>query len=324
MALPLEFYETFETGDKGNFDSITDTGYRLDFPHLSELEGVMPWRGAYCLRVDLGRNINDAYLEKTGSWPSGTRRWGRFRLFVGSDVQFGSDLSRVNILQWYSSAATIEARITLARIDPLGVVLAVTMYGETWASSVSHFKVPVNEWFAVEFERYFHGSTGFVSAMYPDHCRITSDRNADGTGTKWRLGAVGQEGTLRGTVLFDEIAVDEDRLYSDPGPLNGKLSNSSIQFLQNGYAFVGPGEVDNIILIDSGSNDARIQLYDVGEGSFQPSGSLRYDAKVEAAGQILNGIARKINFQEGCFVKLSGTNPQVIINMGMVELDKKV
>jgi len=40
MSLPLEFFENFETGAKGAFDSEVDTDKRLDFPHQRHLGGV--------------------------------------------------------------------------------------------------------------------------------------------------------------------------------------------------------------------------------------------------------------------------------------------
>ena len=68
MGFPWNFEETFEGGTKGNFDSESDTGNRLDFPGPAELaadgQGVAPFRGAYCMRVNLGKNATDAYLQE--------------------------------------------------------------------------------------------------------------------------------------------------------------------------------------------------------------------------------------------------------------------
>ena len=295
MALPLEFHETFEAGTKGNFDSESDSGNRLDFPHQMDIgDRMMPWRGAYMCRVSLGKNSTDAYLEEGVSWASGQNRWGRFKLFIGEDVQFGNDLDHVVILQFYSSTSTRECRLVLARIEPLGIVLVVEMDGESWNANNAHFKVPIGEWFTVEWEKDVDSSDGYLGAILPDVCRITSREAAEGTITKFRLGAIDQDGDITGTIYFDDFMVDEDRLYDDPSAHNGALSGGSLFFLQSGFAFLGEGAIDHVTLIDGGSNDCAVKIYDAFEPTALPAGSLRYDLKArerqpDAADQLQPG-----------------------------------
>ena len=74
MAFPWLSECNFEDGTKGHFDTETDTETRLDFPHYSELARTpgmgMPWRGAYCARVNLANDGTpaNALLQETGSW----------------------------------------------------------------------------------------------------------------------------------------------------------------------------------------------------------------------------------------------------------------
>jgi hypothetical protein len=67
MAFPYTFHENFEAGTKGGFDTETDTGSLLDFPHYSVLakdpNSLMPYRGAYLLRNALG-DTNDHTLTE--------------------------------------------------------------------------------------------------------------------------------------------------------------------------------------------------------------------------------------------------------------------
>jgi hypothetical protein len=67
MAFPYIFEENFELGTKGDFDTETDTGSLLDFPHYSTLANIknapMPYRGAYCARIILG-DTNDHTLTE--------------------------------------------------------------------------------------------------------------------------------------------------------------------------------------------------------------------------------------------------------------------
>ena len=133
MAFPLDFFENFEAGTKGSFDSETDTGNRLDFPHAHDIAPIVPYRGAYCLRANLGKSSTDAYLEEGVSWASGTTKYGRFRLFVGHDVQFGNDLDNVRILQFYSSAVRQGDQPAPRPDGAYGTVLAAVKESETWA-----------------------------------------------------------------------------------------------------------------------------------------------------------------------------------------------
>ena len=124
MAFPLDFFENFEAGTKGSFDSETDTGNRLDFPHAHDIAPAVPWRGAYCCRVNLGKSSTNAYLEEGVSWSNaGTWKYGRLRVFVGKDVQFGNDGDYVRLLAFYSGTSTFEGALTLARVEPFGIAL---------------------------------------------------------------------------------------------------------------------------------------------------------------------------------------------------------
>src|SRR5688572_1335392 len=186
MAFPFTHYEDFEAGTKGAFDSEVDTDNRLDFPHQRHLGDMMPWRGAYCCRVNLGKSNADAYLQEDVSWVSGTARWFRFKFFIGQDVQFGNDLDRVTLLQFYSSTATKEARLLLARLEPIGLAIVTEVEGESWNNNNAHFRPPVGEWFTIEVEKKVSSSSGFIGAVLPGVCRISSREAAEGTITKWR------------------------------------------------------------------------------------------------------------------------------------------
>src|SRR5688572_17439154 len=323
MALPLEFHETFEAGTKGNFDSESDASNRLDFPHQMDIGGnMMPWRGAYLCRVNLGKSNTDAYLEEGVNWTDDTIRWGRFKLFVGEDVQFGNPLDHVVILQFYSSTSTRESRLVLARMEPIGIALVVETEGESWNANNAHFKAPIGEWFTVELEKRVGTSAGYLGAVLPGVCRITSDRAAIGTVTKYRLGAIDQDGDIQGTIYFDDFMVDEDRLWDDPSAHNGALSGGSLFFLQSGFAFLGEGVIDHVTVIDAGSNDVRVRIYDTYEPTALPAGSLRYDMRAPGASRTEQSSSNPVPFKRGAYVQLSGTNPQAIVRLGKVASDR--
>jgi hypothetical protein len=71
MAFPFIFHENFEGGTTGGFDSESDTGSLLDVVHYStiasDVNSLMPYRGAYVLRNKLGdtndNNITEVSID---------------------------------------------------------------------------------------------------------------------------------------------------------------------------------------------------------------------------------------------------------------------
>ena len=67
MAFPWIFEESFDAGTRGDWDSESDTGSLLDFPHYTTLAAIpgggLPFRGAYCMRIVCG-DTNDHTLTE--------------------------------------------------------------------------------------------------------------------------------------------------------------------------------------------------------------------------------------------------------------------
>ena len=274
MAFPLDFFENFEAGTKGNFDSETDTGNRLDFPHAHDIAPTMPYRGAYCCRVNLGKNSSDAYLEEGVSWASGTTKHGRFRLFVGHDVQFGNDLDNVRILQFYSEHLAKETSLRLGRMEPWHRAGASTR-----ARSGQQVHLPdgqARQWITVEWISASSQRNTWRHAAGPGRStRRISPSRRQGTNTKLRLGAIDQSGDITGTIYFDDFAVDDARLYDDNSAHNGALSGGSMLLTKSGFAFLGAGTINQVALVDGGSGDCSVKVYDTDKPNQLPLGSLR-------------------------------------------------
>lgn len=322
MALPLEFYETFEAGTKGDFTSETDTGNRLDFPHALDLAPLTPYRGAYCCRVNLGKNSSDAYVEEAVTWASSSIRYGRFRILAAQDVQFGNDRDYVDILAFYSSTSTLEHTLRLGRIDPYRVcVAACNADNANWTGDASYIVLPVGEWTTLEFGVYVDSAGGTTTVMRPGIARMQSVGSSEGTITKFRLGSPAQNGDIQGTILFDDFAVDESPLYEDDSAHNGALSGGSMFFLQSGFAFLGMGEIEHISLADGGSGNCRIKIYDTDNPNSLPLGALRENLATLTANATEQSRHRGFRCRRGAYIALSGTNPQAIVRLGAVASD---
>ena len=121
MGFPWNFKETFEGGTKGNFDSESDTGNRLDFPGPAELaadgQGIAPFRGAYCMRVNLGKNATDAFVQELDGFDAaaGVARYIRAMLCLSPDTQFANNGDFVWIMQLQNGSAVVEGGRSVAR-----------------------------------------------------------------------------------------------------------------------------------------------------------------------------------------------------------------
>ena len=64
------------------------------------------------------------------------------------------------------------------------------------------------------------------------------------------------------------MIVDTARLHQDYGPHNLKLDGETMPVFKSGWVFVGEGTVMGLELVDGGSNDCVMKVYDTNELSF--------------------------------------------------------
>ena len=118
MTFPFSFHENFEAGTKGAFDSESDFGNRLDYPGPQQLyhglTQVFPHKGAYCMRVNLGKNTTDAYVEEGVSWALDSTNYVRFEFMIGNDFQAGNLGDQVDIVTLVSTGPVNEGHLTLS------------------------------------------------------------------------------------------------------------------------------------------------------------------------------------------------------------------
>jgi hypothetical protein len=126
-----------------------------------------------------------------------------------------------------------------------------------------------------------------------------------------------QSGDLKGMLYFDQIVRDDTRLYPLVGPDASRLANQTVLVTQSGFAFAGAGEVLQVQLIDGGSGDSRVKLYDA-DCPLYPEHEKKEDLRATAASETKVNQAGAIKFAKGCYVKLEGTNPQAIVRLGTI------
>jgi hypothetical protein len=90
-------------------------------------------------------------------------------------------------------------------------------------------------------------------------------------------------------------------------------------FVQSGFAFLGQGFVEHISLIDGGSHDCTLKIYDTDNPNSLPLGALRESLATLTANSVQQTMHQGFRCNKGCYVALSGTNPQAIVRLGHIQ-----
>ena len=318
MAFPFLAEEGFELGTLGVFDAEVDTQSKLDFPHYSDLARIpglpAPYRGAFCMRVDLSLGTADAYVQETGSWDTaaaGTVFTRFYFWFGGNPVMADADI--FGIWQLWSGASTVEATIGIQYTDANGYRLFAN---ETAAAAGAVFApLTLNQWHCIEARALIDSGAGNdgVLQLFLDGASIGSVTSLDQADiTSGILGAVGIDaGTTRGILLFDDLIIDDARIYP-----NSERYPSLLMMTKSGHAFVGPGCIDNISMMPGAGTDNVLSVFDTDRGVTNDAGNIDVELKNTANNELVDPAGMPANVRYGAYVQLSGTNPRALVQIG--------
>lgn len=302
MAIPYLSNFNAEQGDKGHFESETDTGARLDFPHYSDLAREpnisMPYNGAYCLRVDLAKSTSDAYLEETGSWDtaaSGTIYF-RWMLWVHPGITMANN-DQFNILLLQSAGPVSEVVAGLIYTTAGGLKFGV---GET--AITSSLPIQTGKWIPVEVKAVIDSGAGNDGTIdyWVNGVAGTQVASLDqGAITQGRFGVVGQDaGTTAGVLLMDDLIADDARVYWP-----AERFPSMVPINATGHIFVGPGSVEGLSLLTTTSGD-NIKLYDTDVAYTSDATSAVFE--VDASNLV--SMSGPVYFHRGCYAVVTGSS----------------
>lgn len=318
MAAPWIFEEGFELGTNGDMDN--DSGALIDFPHYSVLArwGMAPYAGAYCMRVLLAGATADQYTEETGSFDfaASANRFVRWYFYLGRDFTM-ADADKFAIFNLESVAGTtVEAACGLIRSGAnIQIWVAETNASPTQTVTIGTLAAPGNpnsclgKWQHVEMNIVLDsgvGNDGTIDAWWNDVAigsQITAlDQDAT---VDARFGAFGLDAGTNGTILFDQIVLDDARIYS-----NRERFPTQKTFTKSGHFFVGPGTIDAAALLSTTSGNI-MRLYDTDTANVLDAQGFVVECDLAA----LPSFEGPATFQRGCYVELTGTNPrgQVIL-----------
>lgn len=328
MAFPYIFESNFEVGTAGEWDSETDTGSQLDFPHYSELSRfpwstAAPFRGAYCMRATLSGGTADAFvLEGDMDIAADTSRSIRFMMWVSPSFTGTAD-DTINILEMQSSGNTPEITFGMRVVAATNAINFGI--GETAPTSWGSQDIERGKWYTIEIEAHLDdgGSNDGTIDLYvtPEDAPAATEVHATQVASldqaaviQGVLGVQDHLATTTGVILFDQLVMDDARVY----PITDRF-DETLLLTKNGHAFVGRGEVDNISLLSGAGTDCVVTVYDTDKADTNDATNFRLELKNTANNEIVDPAGTPVEITRGAYVTLSGTNPRALVKLRNVD-----
>jgi hypothetical protein len=313
MAFPFLSEAGFESGTLGHFDAEVDTESRLDFPHYTTLAATpgrgLPWRGAYCMRVELANDGSpaDAYVQETGAWDLSASGSIFFRLqfFLSADTVM-ANADEFAILQLWSSTNTVEGGAWINFTTANGFRVGI---GELAATS---FKpLTLGQWHTLELKFVIDSGApndGTIDGWL-DGSAFTQVTGLDqGAITSGVVGVIAQDaGTTKGWLLFDDIIAAAARIFP---PV--ERFPQQILLTASGHVFVGGGELEKIDLLAGAATDNVLSVYDTDRAYTSDASNVVLELKNTVNNERVALWDEPVRVHRGCYVALSGTNPRAL------------
>jgi hypothetical protein len=316
VAFPYIFEAVFEQGTNGEFDSETDTGSLLDFPHYSTLSNIVtapvPYRGAYCMRIQCGDTNDHTLIEGDLDIADAGTAYTRFYLFAASNFTATAD-DTFNIFELQQAGGTNEMvlgmRVTAAtNLLEIGIGDAV--------APTSFVSFPRNQWVCVELLATPSTGGAGVLTLFLDEVQVatlTSLTQAAAIG-RGVLGTQDTLSTTTGALYFDQFVFDDARIYGLPIRYPEEL-----YLTKTAHAFVGTGTVENVTLLSGSSTDSVVQIFDTDQNNTNHTGRMKLELKGVVANDPVDPAGVPVSVQRGCYVVLTGTAPRAIVKIGAAQ-----
>jgi len=299
------------------WDATVDTDAKLDFPHYTELarfpKDPAPYRGANCMRVDLGGGVTQAYVEEQGDLDiaNGTTRYFSFKLFISTDITMG-DTDEFEILECWSSGDVAEGGIVLNFTTANGLRLGIGKGAGAQFTGIS-----TGVWHNIEFQYVSAAGTGTLDA-WVDNVALTQVASlTQAILIQVNLGAFDTAGgnypatVTKGKLFFDDFKADEGRLYGT----EARRWMDDVLIESSGHAFVGPGVIENVTLMDGGSGDSTVIIFDSDVGDSNDVANTVVELAATANNEIVDPAGMPAQVVRGCYVSLGGTSSRARIKI---------
>jgi len=314
MAFPWTFYENFDGGDRGLFNSANDSGTTLiDYPDYKELarSGMAPWQGAHCLRIIHNGTATSDIQEDDGlDIAAGATLHIWFPICVAADYTLAAN--DVEIILAIRETGTNEVVFGVDRSGDDYRFFA----GETGATRTLVFNRSNSVWHQIELSMTIDnsGPDGTID-FYVDGTQVGGQiaTLSQGAITTARYGAVsGTSATSAGTILLGTIIADDARVYP-----RERFPVDTTWVQADTVAFVGKCTLDSASVTGT-STDAVLTLLDTdvytATGTNFSHEPVVYIRNITANDQA-PGFNTPVKFKRGIYAQLTGTSPQAFISI---------
>ena len=314
MAFPWDKEEGFEDGTAGIFDGTeTDTGARLSFASYRDLAAkgrrVAPWRGAYCMEIDLAKSTAEAtIIDPDFNVAAAATAFFDFMLYVSPDIVMANNDEFV--IARMLDGATDEGSVLINFTTAAGLRIGISEPTATAGDAV--YTSLLSGWHHICVKAVIDNadSSGEIDLFLDDTLVLSLDDLDQGDPTDLKLGVIGQDaGTTAGFLLFDDFREDSAQLrpHAARFPENLVLTKS-------GHAFVGPGKLTLAQLIAGAGTDCVMTIFDTDRADVDDENGF-----VERVANVSNNetlaSASNIAVTRGCYVQLAGTNPRALLRI---------
>ena len=314
MSFPYSTIENFESGTLGHFDTQTNAG--MDFPHyttLSRTPGLaMPYRGAYCARIDLALAGTDGAWVQEGAWDltAGTNDlFLRLKFWLSKDAAMTSG-DVFSLAELWSATNTAEACVGIKYTTAAGWEIGI---GDAAVPSVL-MPLTLGEWHDIEIQVAPQGGpTSTIDAWFDGTAMTQVGSLTIVNVTSGIIGAnPGAAFTpTAGVLLIDQVIADIDGTRIGSG---GKRFPKQVLMEKSGHLFVGSGILDNITLLSGNATDNVLQVWDTDRAD-TTNGTMKLELKNLTANEAVDPAGVPIEITKGCYISLTGTDPRAMANI---------
>jgi hypothetical protein len=313
MAFPWIFQSNFESGSNAEWDTETDTGSLLDFPHYSTLSTIpgapAPFRGAYCMRINCGDTNDHTLTEGDIDIADAGTAYFRWYMFVHSNFTATAD-DIFNIFELQQAGGTVEMSVSM-QITAATNLLEIG-FGDGTAQSSFVAWPGRNRWVCVELLATVSTGGAGVATLFLDGTQVqtaTSLTQAAAVGQ----GVLGTQNTLAtttGMLFFDQFVMDDARIY----PISNRFPHE-VLLTKSGHVFVGQGIIENVSLLSGAGTDCVLSLFDTDVANTNDASNVKLELKNLSNNELVDPAGTPAHFQRGCYVSLSGTTPRAIVKV---------
>ena len=327
MAFPYTTIENFELGTLGHFDVETDANSGMDFPHYTELARfpglAMPYRGAYCARIDLATvSTAGAWVQETGSWDltAGTNDINiRLKFWLSKDAAM-SDADVFDLINLASGAdttphgdGTSEAGVQIKYTTAAGWQIGIGETGPTVLRDLT-----LGEWHDVEVKVTTEvGATSTIDAWLDGTALTQVGSLTIANITSGVVGAfpnkvAGAFTPTAGTLLIDQVIghVDGARIGS-----GGMRFPHQVLLEKGGHVFLGHGVLDNVSLLSGAGTDNVLQVWDTDRAD-TTNGTMLLELRNLSNNETpVDPAGVPISMTKGCYISLTGEGPRAMVNI---------